>query len=605
MTSYPELLGITVLGVTSLLSGVGMALRPRAVVPGVCLALGGAALLAGALVAPTDDDGAAALLWTTGGLLLLPLAVTAYPRPRWREPVDFVALVVVGSAGLLGVVSWRDVGTVDQLDVVTAMAIVLSVVGFLHTWWKVERRTGAERRAVVWLALAASVAAVVAFFLAFVAQEDTGPTDALAYATVYAVFALIPAAMYVGLRWPEVVDVRGLVVRSAVLITALILYLSLYMTVQAVLEILGDEPPTAGAMAVVAALAATTLHPLQVALRGVMDELLFGRRPDPLGTAGQLADQVSDDPAVALDRIREALVLPYAELRVDGASLAASGTPVTHTRTVALPGTARTAELVVGLRPGDLGLTEGDEHVLRLVAPLLAQTLRAQALAQDLQESREQTVSALEEERRRLRRDLHDGLGPRLSGIAFTSDAARNSLHADPEAADELLRTLRAETVTAIQEIRRLVYAMRPPALDELGLVPAVSQETALLRTPSGEPLRVTIDAPPLRGLPAAVEVAAYRIAVEALTNVARHTTSPAATVRMGLSGSELTLEVNDGGGGGPEWQTGVGISSMRERAEELGGSLEAGMTARGGRVYAVLPLVQVTPSRAPARPGP
>ncbi len=133
------------------------------------------------------------------------------------------------------------------------------------------------------------------------------------------------------------------------------------------------------------------------------------------------------------------------------------------------------AQLEVGLRAGDLSLSAGDEHVLRLVGPLLAQTLRANRLAADLQVSREATVTALEEERRRLRRDLHDGLGPRLSGIAFTSDAARNSLRSDPDATDELLATLRAETGSAIDEIRRLVYAMRPPALDELGLVPALS----------------------------------------------------------------------------------------------------------------------------------
>jgi len=255
------------------------------------------------------------------------------------------------------------------------------------------------------------------------------------------------------------------------------------------------------------------------------------------------------------------------------------------------------------------------------VAPLLAQTLHARALADDLQESREQTISAIEEERRRLRRDLHDGLGPRLSGIAFTSDAARNTMHQDPAAAEELLRTLRSETVTAIREIRRLVYAMRPPALDELGLVPAVVQETAMLRTPSGEPLRVTIDAPPLPQLPAAVEVAAYRIAVEALTNVARHTSSPTATVRLSLTGRALTVDVTDEGGPGADgqsadgpsadgksadwqsagWQPGVGISSMRERAEELGGTLAIEHAPDGSRVRAVLPLGEVSRREVPA----
>ena len=153
-------------------------------------------------------------------------------------------------------------------------------------------------------------------------------------------------------------------------------------------------------------------------------------------------------------------------------------------------------------------------------------------LAAEVQESRGQTVAALEEERRRLRRDLHDGLGPRLSGIAFTSDAVRNLLRTDPAEAERLLRDLRAETVTAIEEIRQLVYAMRPPALDELGLVPALRQQASGLRRSDGTPLAVTLTAPAdLPSLSAAVEVAAYRIVMEALANVARHTPATTADV--------------------------------------------------------------------------
>lgn len=216
----------------------------------------------------------------------------------------------------------------------------------------------------------------------------------------------------------------------------------------------------------------------------------------------------------------------------------------------------------------------------------------ASTLAADLQLSREETITALEEERRRLRRDLHDGLGPRLSGIAFTSDAARNTLRSDPEGTDSLLVTMRAETVSAIEEIRRLVYAMRPPALDELGLVPALRQQAAALRTSEGNPLRVTITA---RELPApvtaAVEVAAYRIVVEALTNVARHSGSDTAAVCLQADDGALVIDVTDAGMTNGAWSTGVGMASMRERAAELGGTLTAGIGAVGGHVHAVLPL--------------
>ncbi len=136
---------------------------------------------------------------------------------------------------------------------------------------------------------------------------------------------------------------------------------------------------------------------------------------------------------------------------VDGVLVSASGTPVTYTRTVPLEPQGNT-ELVVGLRPGDLALSAGDRHVLALVAPLLDQTLRAQALAVDLRASRTHTIAGLEDERRRLRRDLHDGLGPRLSGIAFTADAARNLLSTDTREAEKLLRSLRVENATAIDD---------------------------------------------------------------------------------------------------------------------------------------------------------
>ena len=136
--------------------------------------------------------------------------------------------------------------------------------------------------------------------------------------------------------------------------------------------------------------------------------------------ATDVVDQIGDDPVLALRAIREALVLPYASLRVEGADLATSGTEVTHTRTLPLQlGADAVGEIVVGLRAGDLTLAAADADVLRIVAPLLAQTLRAQALARDLQASRNAAITAIEEERRRLRRDLHDGLGPTLSGVAF------------------------------------------------------------------------------------------------------------------------------------------------------------------------------------------
>ena len=211
-------------------------------------------------------------------------------------------------------------------------------------------------------------------------------------------------------------------------------------------------------------------------------------------------------------------------------------------------------------------------------------------LTADLQRSRERLVTTREEERRRLRRDLHDGLGPRLAAQTLKIGSARFLYPRDPAAADALLSELEADMESAISDIRRLVYDLRPPALDELGLVAAI-HEAATQYTTNG--LRVNIDAPEsLPPLPAAVEVAAYRITQEALTNVVRHAEARNCKVRLSLGGG-LELEIIDDGVGLPEdRRTGVGLTSMRERTAELGGTCVVEPFAAGGtRVLARLPL--------------
>jgi signal transduction histidine kinase len=200
-------------------------------------------------------------------------------------------------------------------------------------------------------------------------------------------------------------------------------------------------------------------------------------------------------------------------------------------------------------------------------------------------------------------------LGPTLGGLTLGLDAARNSLPADSKVTRELLSELKAQTQEAVSDIRRLVHDLRPPALDDLGLLAAVRQQAAkhgrLAQVEPGSQvspennngLTFSVEGyGPLPPLPAAAEVAAYRVALEAITNVSRH--AKARVCRVGLSVNEarssLTLEVVDDGIGIPaDRHAGVGTSSMRERAEELGGTLEIEpATPEGGtRVLARLPL--------------
>ena len=206
----------------------------------------------------------------------------------------------------------------------------------------------------------------------------------------------------------------------------------------------------------------------------------------------------------------------------------------------------------------------------------------------DVQRSRERLVVAVEDERRRLRRDLHDGLGPTLTASAFRLDTARALLTSRAEEADELISAVRVDVATALNDIRRLVYDLRPPALDDLGLVGALRRQ---LDVPSPTGLRVNIDAPEaMPPMSAAVEVAAYRIVIEAVTNVRRHSTAGSCQVVI-RTDDHLRIEVCDDGPSVETWTAGVGLSAMAERTAEVGGSIAAGPTPHGGRVEVSLPL--------------
>jgi signal transduction histidine kinase len=400
--------------------------------------------------------------------------------------------------------------------------------------------------------------------------------------------------MAIGVLRPQVVDVRGLVVQVAVFAVLAVGYVAAFAGALALLEVLGAAALPPAVPALVGFGLALAVPSAQRRLRGAMDQILFGDRPDPFDAASTAVAGIGNDPQDALDSIRVGLALPYLAITRAGNVVLESGELVAHHRELVLDGAGGLdCALAVGLRPGDLRLGEGDARALALVAPLVIQLMRAEELAEGVQASRRAAVAAIADERRRLRRDLHDGLGPTLTGIAFATDAARNTLHGDPHAAGELLAGVRADTADAIAQIRSLVYGMRPPALDEIGLVPALRQEVRALRGRGGAVVSVEFEvAGDLTALPAAVEVAAYRIVVEALTNVARHTSAGSAAVRLSaVDGTELLVEVRDDAPPGAAWTSGVGIASMRERAAELGGSLSYGPTPGGGFVSAVLPL--------------
>jgi signal transduction histidine kinase len=210
-----------------------------------------------------------------------------------------------------------------------------------------------------------------------------------------------------------------------------------------------------------------------------------------------------------------------------------------------------------------------------------------------LSRSREQIVAAREEERRKLRRDLHDGLAPTLAGAGIKLDLARKGLREDPAAAESLIDEARADVRAAIADIRKMARELRPPTLDALGLEGALREQAAGLASPAGDGPVIIVDVPePLPVLPAAVEVAAYRIAVEALMNVVHHASARTCEVRLALGQDELEVDVIDDGLGVEPGRAGVGTRAMRERAAEVGGEVTIEAASTGGtRVVARLPV--------------
>ncbi|MBC8162274.1 MAG: GAF domain-containing sensor histidine kinase [Roseiflexaceae bacterium] len=310
-----------------------------------------------------------------------------------------------------------------------------------------------------------------------------------------------------------------------------------------------------------------------------------------------------------VETIGTALKLPYIALTIGSDAtplLAAYGTaPTEHVRRFPLNYQGSIiGELIAAPRVGDSVFSAADQRLLLGIAQQAGVAVHAAQTTIALQQARERLVTAREEERRRLRRDLHDGLGPRLASQTLTLDVIAKLMRSDPTRAEALIQIVYDQTQGAIAEIRELIYELRPPALDDLGLPGAIRQLSERIAL-SDSNLHIELHFPDsLPTLPAAVEVAAYRVAQEALTNVLKHAAATRCEVRMHFQPSDweqqrtslgvrtLQLAIVDNGCGIPPAHLGgVGLSSMRERAEELGGRLVVNSSSSGTHIDASLPL--------------
>ncbi|GIH18934.1 sensor histidine kinase [Rugosimonospora africana] len=526
--------------------------------------------------------------------LLTPLFPDGRPASqRWR-PMVWVAAAAVALASV-AFLFVRDASNPPAIPAALATAGLLAslacgIIGALGLLLRMVRANGSERRRIGW------------FFTAFavVVAAQVIPVSALV-PTLAA--GLVPVALGVAMVRHRLFDGDRLLNRTLVYSILTVLVAGVFgLAVGVASNALGGRGTGAVVAAVVISLG---LAPTRGAVQHAVDRLLYGRRRDPYealtGLARQLSTAIAPDDVLPtmVSTIAGALRLPHVAITLAGeqAPAATHGHQIGATADLQLHHTGEVVgQLTIGLRPGQRFLDPGDERLLREVARQAGVAVAGVRLTHELRRSRDALAVARDEERHRIRRDLHDGLGPTLAGVALGIGAARRSVAAAAPETAELLGHLEGEVRDSLEDVKRLVADLRPTTLDQLGLIEALRQYAQTVTRRSQGGLKVHVDAAGLPALNADVEIAAYRIVLEAVTNTTRHARAGQCLIDVSAADGQLRLAIHDDGVGlhATPQRPGLGLRSMAERATELGGSCTVAAAATGGTlVTALLPLTR------------
>jgi len=536
--------------------------------------------------------------------------------PHWARWIALCSLIAVG---IFIVLSWLPPpANGESWWLFFSLTFAGSLVaGALSQVYRYRRVSGpVQRRQSKWIVFVLTLYPLLGLLnimLSIAGEERYLSVPAVAMLSLHLqliVGAMIPLALAVSVLHNRLWDADVVINRTLVYSALTMIVIVLYVLIVGLLGTLLQTSDNLVMAIIATGLVAMLFHPVRARLQRGINHMMYGQRDEPVEVLTRLGQrlEMALAPDLALraiiETVAQTLKLPYAAITLkDGAAF----------RTVAAYGSAglAQAELVLPLRyqseviaqlivtpraPGET-FTRADRCLLENIARQAGAAAQAVRLSADLQRSRERLVTTREEERRRLRRDLHDELGPTLASQALKLDAALELMTEDPAAANALLLDVKKQTQAIVGDIRRLVYELRPPALDELGLVSALRARFGQYGT-AVNGLRISVDAPQaMPPLSAAVEVAAYRIALEAVTNVVRHAQAHECIVRLELLAGErpaLQIEIRDDGHGLPAGvRSGVGWSSMRERATELGGLCDIAPAPAGGvSVIARLPIL-------------
>ncbi len=559
-----------------------------------------------------------ALLW--GGMLHFALAFPVVTRPehfRRRVLLGYLGPFVfygIASGGALLLLddSFQRMYVLGAPVLPTLFVYPLLVLGVLvHKYFTCT--DDAVRRPLRWLAASMGGGAAIYFAIWFVPVIVKGAAllpDK--YQTL--AFVGVPLAVTATILRHRALNIEVVISRSLVYGALSAGVIGLYIAVVSALSLVFPSFDSLWMQAAAVAAVAVLVQPLRVRLQTSVNKRLYGDPDDPYRVVSTLASRLeaTHTPGAVLPAIVEtvasALRLPYAaiEIQARGRSeiAASTGTPSgeLHRMPLTFQG-ERVGYLIIAPRSTRQVLKRRDRLALAEVARHAGSAVYTARLTRDLRRSRDRLVRAREKERRRILHELHDGVGPTLAAVALGIDASKRSVGSDT-ATGVLLGRLRDELQAAIVEIRRLAHGLRPPVLDRIGLIPAIREYAGALASRSARPddpdgddagVTIVLEVPTvLPKLPTSVDVAAYRIICEALTNITRHAKARSCAVRMWVD-DDLHIEVVDDGVGigVPALNDGgVGLSSMRERAAELGGDCLVEADPEGGtRVFATLPL--------------
>ncbi|MET0736509.1 MAG: ATP-binding protein, partial [Microbacterium sp.] len=521
--------------------------------------------------------------------------------PRWTIAliVAWIPLTVwiVASGGTLTSESW-------WWTVPTATGIALIAAQF-HRY--LRRSTQAEREATRWAILGLGSSMLLFLVLGLIGEIGTLGTDAEAWANLAGIPFLVGPT--IGLVRPRLWNVDA-AFRAVLTIAGAALPLAVvYAGVSVVASSLGAPTSAAGWWG--AAAVAAAAYPVIRLSTWLATLVVYRGRGDADSAAARLAERLDDLPdplavseTVAL-AVAEAVRTDAVELRGDVFSARVGVAPAVGGASEEFPLALHgeiLATLVVWPRPGEEALTVYDRALVERLALHSAPALHGARALAELTATHARLLLAREEERRRLRRDLHDDLSPTLSGLRLSAAAlARRAQAVDPDLA-ETATELAHDIQDAVEQTREIAYGLRPPVLDDRGLVAAIRDR--IHGQSAGERVRIEVLAPdgPL-DVPAAVDLAALRIVQEAVANVRRHSGAAHCTVAIECDPGELRVRVDDDGRGIPDRvRPGLGLASIRERAAELGGSAIIGRSDRGGASVVVrLPFEVPVPVNAPA----